>query len=143
MTYQPDYTRVEGSNYAQTADLDIKEVAKLIRKDLKTHYKGYKFSVRISGFSGGQSLGVVIKEIPDSLTLYNPEWLQQIRTTGHYPYDLARNSPEAIQLCKDIRSIVQSYNYDGSDSQTDYFNVRFYTHVDFDSDLFEARKATE
>jgi len=29
--------------------------------------------------------------------------------------------------------MVDQWNYDGSDSQTDYFNVNYYSHVDYDA----------
>ncbi len=32
-------------------------------------------------------------------------------------------------LAKAIRAIMDSYNYDGSDAMTDYFDVRFYGNV--------------
>lgn len=90
-----------GSKYEETKDLDIAEVAKLVRKDLAALKLPVKPSVRISRYSGGQSLDVSVK--------------------------MERN-PE---VAKKIRAILDSYNFDESDSQSDYFCVRFYGHVTF------------
>jgi hypothetical protein len=90
-----------GSKYEETKDLDIAEVAKLVRKDLAALKLPVKPSVRISRYSGGQSLDVHLKMERD---------------------------PE---LAKKIRAILNSYNFDESDSQSDYFCVRFYGHVTF------------
>jgi hypothetical protein len=96
-------TKTIGTKYEQTKDLDIAQIAKLVRQDIAAEVKAgllpkVKYSVRISRYSMGQSLDVTIGQ--------------------------ADRSP--IQR---IEAIVFAYNYDGSDSQTDYFDNRFYTHI--------------
>lgn len=52
----------EGKNYSP--DLGIKDIAKIIRTNLKQKYPRCKFSVQIERFSGGQSLHVHLMEAP-------------------------------------------------------------------------------
>jgi hypothetical protein len=107
MAYQ--YKTV-GTKYEATKDLDIAEVAKLVRKDLKEAYPRYKFSVRIDRFSMGQSLDVVVSN------------------SG-----LSRHSDAANGLERKVKEIVDAYNFDDSDSMTDYFHVAFYSGVRVES----------
>jgi hypothetical protein len=122
MTYQyPE--RIYGSKYQE--NMDIKDIAKEVRKAIKMD--GFKFSVKIQRFSGGQSLKVRIKEVPDDFPMvamkeswngYGAQW---------------QYSPELKELMDYIEAIINSYNYDGSDSMVDYFDVNFYGFVDVES----------
>ena len=112
--------RSYGSKYQE--NMDIKDIAKEIRKAIKMD--GFKFSVKIRRYSGGQSLNVGIKEVPDNFQMaaakeswngYGQRW---------------EYSPELKQLMDNIKAIINSYNYDGSDSMVDYFDVNFYGFVD-------------
>jgi hypothetical protein len=107
MAYQ--YKTV-GTKYETTKDLDVAEIAKLVRKDLKQAYPKYKFSVRIDRYSMGQSLGVVASN------------------SG-----LSTHSDAANELERKIKEIVDAYNFDDSDSMSDYFHVAFYSGVRVES----------
>lgn len=92
-----------GSKYEETADLDIKDVAKLVRKDLKEAFPTYKFSVRIERYAGGQSI---------SLEAYN---------TG-----IDRHSESGNALERALRQVTDEYNYNDDDLLSDYHHTRFY-----------------
>ena len=63
-----------GSKY--DSKLDIKEIAKLVRKELKKFKKhGHKFSVRIDRFSMGQALRIAITPAQD-FQLYTDRFIQ-------------------------------------------------------------------
>lgn len=96
--------QTEGSKYRDTYGMDIKEIAKLVRKDLKEAFPNYIFKVQIERYSMGQSLHI------------------QVNGTGIKE----RFSEEARKLEEEIRALANEYNYDDSDIMTDYFNVRFY-----------------
>lgn len=120
------YERRYGSKYHSTQDLDIKDIAKLIRQDIKQAIKdgslptGIKVSVKISRFSMGQSIDMRIKEYPG-------EWIEDVdSTTIHRRYT---NSAQAV--LKKLKSIHDQYNYDGSEVQVDYFDVHYYGHPSF------------
>ena len=45
-------------------NIDTKEMAKLVRKELKTHFPRHKFSVRIERYSMGSSINVTWTDRP-------------------------------------------------------------------------------
>lgn len=121
--------------------LDIAEIAKLVRKDLKAEFgKDNKFSVRIKRFSGGQSLDVTCRKANDDLCYTyeelcekaNFEWLQYDNPDLHKHLDKKYKEVQFLtdETVKKIKSIVDNYNYDESDSYTDYYDVGFYGFVD-------------
>lgn len=121
--------------------LDIAEIAKLVRKDLKAEFgKDNKFSVRISRFSGGQALDVYPKKVNDDLCytyeeLYEENNLDHLRDYNPALYESLNELYQRAtflnkETVKKIKSIVDNYNYNESDSYTDYFDVGFYSHVE-------------
>jgi len=111
-------------------DLDIKEIANRIREELKAAYPKGKFSVRIK--RGGRNLTVVVKRT--DFQVVNPEWViwrvnnpdaVRSHTVSHY-------TPEAKALLERVKEIVDAYNFDDSDINSDYFHVNFYKSVYFD-----------
>jgi hypothetical protein len=83
--------------------------------------------------------------------IVNAEYVKAAVVHAPYDRDLHRHTPEATALLKKVEALVAAYNFDGSDSMTDYFHVNFYAHVDFGSSehreymelsaRFEAEKA--
>ncbi len=137
------YEIVYGNKYAATKGLSRVEVAKLVRADIKAAIKSgelptAKYSVTCESYSGGGSLNVCVSDVvKPGFVLMNAgriQWDHENPNGGHYncPSEhLSLHSEEASKLLKCIESIVGAYNYDGSDIQTDYFNVRFYSSVKF------------
>ena len=98
-----------GSKYEETKDLDIVEIAKLTRKEIKDRVKNRqlpkgKYSVRIMRYSGGQSIDINAKCNLDS--------------------------DRRKEIKKVIENIVNQYNYDAGDSMTDYYSSRFCERVE-------------
>lgn len=126
-----------GTKYEETKQLDIKEVAKLIRADIKKEFPGIKASVKIERFSMGQAINVVVKESAEPLKnpLYDGVFDWKIRTgqITSWPSEdnVKRDSitEEGQHVAKGVKDIVESYNFDDSDMMTDYSHVRFYSHV--------------
>jgi len=127
--------------------LDVKEIAKRVRKEIQAAVKagelpkGLKASVRISRYSGGQSLYVKVTAVPRDFVVYNPERVRLDHEEPHRFHDVPYLTPEARAVEKKIEALYGAYNYDGSEPQTDYFNVNFYGHVSWDYDLEKADKA--
>jgi hypothetical protein len=122
-----------GSKYEVTKDLDLAQVAKLVRADIKATQKagflpaGLECSVRISRYSMGQSLDVRITAAP--FVVYVPEHqVDANRDAGVRCPFLTRSAVAAFDV---IEAIVEAYNRDRSDTQSDHFDVRFYGHVEF------------
>jgi putative lipoic acid-binding regulatory protein len=115
-TSKYDYKFV-GSNYS---GLSTKETAVVIRKELKTRFPECKFSVT----SDYNSVDVELKSSPY-------EYLNA-------PYELDyhelkewvnSNNIEINAIKKYVEKLVNSYNYDDSDSMTDYFCTHFYNNT--------------
>ena len=125
-----DSMKFVGSKYHATEGMDVAELAKLVRADIRTAIKNGElprtardYSVTIQRYSGGRSLNVTMKDA-DHLRVWT--W------TGYgWVYGL---TDEGKRIESVLTEIVQSYNYDDSDIMTDYFHVRFYSHVKIDYD---------
>ena len=114
---------------------DLKTIAKAVRSDLKKCKsvglldKGTKVSVRTDYYSGGQALRVEIKDCAYSalnpvrcqVVAKHPDWI-------NFPEEVLgkRYSEKAEQEMATINAVVAFYNWDKSDSQSDYFHVNFY-----------------
>jgi len=139
MTNTNQTTTTTGTKYDATRDLDIAQIAKLIRSDLKA--AGYKASVRISRYSMGQSVDVEIKALPKGSDLSTAVvWVGSYGATDDAPYTgpecIGRDGwfrPAAPKAA--VEEIVNAYNRVSSDSQTDYYNSKFHASVDFSSEL--------
>lgn len=103
---------------------DITDVAKLVRKDLKATFgPAWKFSVKVSRYSMGQSLTVEVKQAPCCLfRVADREHCCQY-TAAH---ELA---------IKTINEILDLYNRQDIDVMTDYFNVDFFGHAQVGHEL--------
>lgn len=101
-----------GRYYWETRDLDITEIAQRVRADIKNLIKqegipnNLKYSVKTERYAGGQSVTIFLHEenIPK-----DPDSMFRVR--NHLEY------------------ILDSYNYDFSDTRFDYFNRRFDSNI--------------
>lgn len=110
--------------------LDVADVAKALRAEIKAAVKsgklprGLKASVTISRFSMGCSLSVKVTAVPAGFVILAGD-----------PECPHAKSPAAAALLAKIEAMIAPYHRDDSDTMTDYFNVNFYKHVDFDGAL--------
>ncbi|MFE0778076.1 hypothetical protein [Streptomyces sp. NPDC058861] len=137
---------VYGDKYEQVKNMRLPDIAKLMRADIKIARKvGTKSStpgalaaidplgdmpkeIRVSVtseyFSGGGAIRMRVKNIPI-------EWgfVQEQDRWGDM-----RWVPSAAfaAVLTDLEVIHQAYNFDGSDSQVDYYHVNFYGSVDYE-----------
>ena len=139
------YERQYGARYDRT--LTTTEIAKRFREDVKAAQAagdlplGLKLSVTTKYFSGGSSIHVVVKAVHAGFRLIPEEWMNRRLTSSSYPTGTSRFTEAAADLLKTLERMLAAYNHDGSDSQTDYFDVRFYGSVRFSSDLEQAELA--
>lgn len=112
----------EGSNY--DSDLGIAEISKIVKSQLKK-IPDTKWSVRSKRFSGGRSLDVYLLEAPFEVFTDDREY-----ENVNYAWIDRQDelTDEAKSLMKKVCKFVNSFNYDDSDSQIDYFNTNFYAH---------------
>lgn len=104
----------EGSKYQETKDIYGSELVKIIKADLKAQLpKEYKVLARKEVYAGGWSIHFTIKNTGIS----------------KYPYEGTDYTPEWKALNETVSNIVEQYNFDDSDSTSDYFHVKFYKHI--------------
>ena len=119
------YNNIKGSNYEATAGLSENDLIKLIRKELKAA-TDKKVSVRKQRGGYTTSFYVTVGWGDDSYL--NPEYVSMCNSGGYIP-GVKRLAPEADATYNKLNEIIQSYNYNNSDTMTDYFDVAFYAHL--------------
>lgn len=127
--------RVYGSKYDE--NLNTTEIAKRFRADVKEAIKAgdlpkdLKMSVKTSYFAGGSAIRVSIKAGAKG-PVVNPLYVVHAgHSRGGYPYLM----PEATKLKDKVEEMLEAYNHNGSDIQSDYFDYKFYSTVEYDSAL--------
>lgn len=135
-----------GTHYKQARNLKTSEIAALIKKELDIEFECVaKFSVISDVFTGGSSIRVGIKDV--TFNPYNEDFLKALESgqTIH-EYNQAHKDdwnrhPERFnedfkKFINKVEVITNKYNFDDSDSQTDYFHVNYYDSVSFDEDNY-------
>ena len=99
-----------GKKYAEVKDLKVKEIAKLVRKDLKK-FKGCKFSVK----STHNKIDVALVNC-DDIKKYFYIWEGVNQKDPRY----------TDTFHKEVESIMNQYNFDNGDSMSDYWHQNFF-----------------
>lgn len=116
-----EMTRTEGieDNFEKYHIYDKKEITSIIRKHLRERFPMCRWSIRKVDYN---SIYVNMLESPFAIDS------DEVKAIAHYAYKFA-----------------QSYNYDNSDSMSDYFDVNFYGVYESDivsAHRYEQREAT-
>ena len=129
----------QGNKYNN--DLSTKDIAKAFRADVAKAKKDgilpkeLKLSVRTSLYSGGSSINVTIKEVGfNPLNTARVHAQAQDRNLYTFPIGHpaeSRFTKQGGEIKETLTSMLAAYNFDESDSMTDYFFVNFYGHVEF------------
>jgi hypothetical protein len=137
-------TRRRGSKY--TSGQDVAEIAKCIRADAKAATRtgelpeGLKLSVRVSRFSGGSSIDILVTAAP-GLLFRNLLSILEERAAMNAPRQHPRYTLEGRVVLASIEQIAQDYQRCESDTQTDYHNTNFFLDVNYDRTLVAAYDA--
>lgn len=140
--------------------LGSKEISARVRQEIKKEFPNWKVSVRKEEYSMGWSLHINIMQAPirvkqlpeeisqDAINFYcdscrSGESLRNMQKEsnnqlnhnfGEYDQNKWCNgvflTAEGHAALKRMAEITQPYNWDNSDSQTDYFDVNFYLHME-------------
>lgn len=120
--------------------MDLKDIAKRVRKELKQGFPKCKFSVTIKRFSGGQEMTVALMRAPET-PFANLNTTTDYIHKGAYAqlnkYQLvAPKEPwicngyflteDAAKMLQRVVAIANRKNWNRSDSHYDYFNVNYY-----------------
>lgn len=151
-TYMPAYcdpaNETRGAKHDATRNLDITEIAKRMRADVKALRlpKGIKVSVRCDRFSGGQSIDMRVT-VPESFIFHSEamaSWHKQFGDRKLPPLSREEQmSAEYNELKAKLDAIHGAYNRDNSDSMTDYFDVRYYGHVTIEGSWAALKREAE
>jgi hypothetical protein len=124
------YERSYGYRYGEAKDMSTAEIAKRIRGDVKTAVgegllpPRWTYSVR----SDGTSIDVDVRDCPDAWQECDGTVPGSWRDHG----DGVVLTEEASAAKMTLKRIHEAYNHDGSEIQTDYFDVRYYGGVSFE-----------
>jgi len=138
--------RFYGAKYEEVRGKPLTEVAKKLRGDIKAAVKTGKLpkGLKVSVRKDHNSIDLTVTALPEGFTIHNREWVRDEHegTDRRFGFGLGRLSPEAKALTGTVQAMAAAYNYDGSDIQTDYFDVNFYGgYLRFESKLEKADKA--
>lgn len=117
-----------GTNYKE--NLDVVEISKIMRKEIKRLIAekkicaSYKYSVKTERFAGGSSIDISVK------TLLNED--RPARVWDENDCCWKEYTPELQKTYEQLKLLHRSYNFDGSDSMSDYFFVKYYGGVKID-----------
>lgn len=128
-------TRTYGSKFDNA--LSTKEIAARIRKDIQAAIKagnlpkGTKVSVKTEYSSMSAAINLCIKDLP-GVEIYSNAYINHMRTApgAFFRFDCFSDDAAAARTL--LKQIADAYNYDGSDSMCDHFDVRFYGSIQFD-----------
>jgi len=125
------YERTYNSNY--DSSLSTTDIAKKVRQEIAKMKKtgdldkGFKFSIRAEYFSGGSAIRASITAVPEGVEAYNSEYYDAYNR-GESTYAMSRFSAPVKAASEKVLALINSFNYDGSESMVDYFDVNFYCH---------------
>lgn len=116
-----------------------REIAALIRADLKAELPWLKVSVRSTGGRTSSSITVMILGASKPLQITNPDRMR-LELRGHGPVRcdgvlVPLRTVEAMALEHQIEQIAGAYNFDECRSEEDYYHVDFYFSVYFGGDF--------
>lgn len=146
----------EGSRYRENQNKDIAEIATNVRAYAKKNYPDFSFSVTIERYSGGRSMTIALMSAPFEVCkgFYDNRTQKTAPFKGHAQlnqYSLKEEKPSngyiltdaARLILLDVCQFANSFNFDDSDSMTDYFHVNFYLHLNIGkwNKAFEVVKA--
>jgi regulator of PEP synthase PpsR (kinase-PPPase family) len=109
-----------GSKYQEVKNLSVKEIAKLVRKDLK-QFNDCKFSVT----SDRNSITVYLMDSS----------LDKLTSNEDYKETGIRFVVFEKDFGNKLKEILNQYNYNKSDIMTDYSDVKFYSYIYRDGQL--------
>jgi hypothetical protein len=140
-TYQlPE--RVYGDRAQQTRDMRVKDLAPIIRKEIRelipTEHRGkgpeqITVSVRyeVAGWTPAIRVTIVLPDhIWELCEQFETEHGRLERQSDEWFVGKYEPLRKIVHLYKTARDIHGSFNHNGSDAMVDYFDVRFYGHVD-------------
>lgn len=123
----------QGSKYQETKGQTCAQIAKRMRADTKAVELPTGVTVQIT--SDYNSIGISVRGMDDDRT-----WLPQ-DDDDRANFRRPEYTPVAAKLVKALEEIHWSYAYSNTDISTDYFDQRYYGHVEIERDSQAAWRA--
>ncbi|HWA29142.1 MAG TPA: hypothetical protein VG734_26060 [Lacunisphaera sp.] len=125
---------IYGAKYEATKGLDRVELAKLIRADIAKAVEcgalpAIKVSVRAVRVTHSSGINVAITGIPEGFVVRVSELEEERQRTAKMAQPWL--SREAHYVLTVLERLVEQYNFDRCELQSDYFHVRFYSQIGF------------
>lgn len=133
-----------GIKYNEVADNSAVTIAKAIRADIAKAKKAgllplsWKYSVRSEYYSMGQSIDITVNSFREAWILEDLEKCDCYqRSAGNFYHGISCAGAGGLSATGvAVRDLLQSfhdaYNHNNSNSQIDYFDVRYYGQVRID-----------
>lgn len=129
--------------YKYNPELKVKDIAKLVKKEIKDKYKNIKVSARTRNYNTidinvqlpkEQYKAVKGDDLTEGATYQDIEMRarRDKKTITEYLKGRKILNKEGEIIKKDIETILSMYDYDGSDILTDYFDRNFYSFVNIE-----------
>ena len=129
----------EGSKYQKTENLDVVEIAKLVKKEAQTKFPTLTISVSTQKFAGGCSIEVRINNV--DFEIYSPEFKEYNKGSRDHFFEGEWYNEKAKEVLQQLKSIVNQYRYNDSNGMIDYFDTNFYSGVDYAYKLQQSQLA--
>lgn len=114
-----------GENFKKHQELDKGKIKDYVREFLKETYPSYKFSVRGNGYNT-----ICVSLMAADFYPYNDHAKLRGDVNKYWFEERAEKAgmtDRCVEVFRNIINYVESWNFDDSDSMTDYFHVNFYT----------------
>lgn len=132
------WTKTEGTLYRETISLDAREIASLIRSQIRQSSKeglipsDWKYSVRLRRFAGGQAIDVEI-DLPKEI--YEMRWNAPFFYADPRERENMIGEWEPLGRLFDthvlIENITEAYNYYSAHAYEDGCAVRYFSQISF------------
>lgn len=122
--FQNEY-RWMGENYRKTRSYDKAKIFESVRQFLKETYPRYTFSVRKESYNA-----YTVSLMKADFYPYKDHAQLRGHVNHYWIDDNEELSERGKEVMKNVIDYVESWNFDDSDIQSDYFHVNFY--VDFE-----------
>lgn len=139
------YERTYGAKYDDK--LSTKDIAARVRAEIRAAVKAGTLPAGTYSVRKDHYRSIVVNISDLGADVFDPEYLAggsdylmgPSRIEGGKLVRPSRYTPRINAAVEAVEGMLAAYNHDGSDIQTDYFDVNFYSHVNVRADEPEAR----
>lgn len=124
--------KFEGVNYRKTEQMSLTQIASIVRKEIRAFVKSSAFNfIKVSVRKDNRA--IIVELDMNGRPHYSPEWLEATENGKLYrpKWSCEEYTKDFKEFIDAINTIGRQFNFDDSDSMTDYFHCRYYFFVKF------------